>query len=370
MNKHSLRFLSASLHLKRIATVAFLTLTGLAMTAPQATALRINLDFSDLSPPPINVRGSDPLGSGEPDAEVTLPSQVNVQPTQLLLNNAVGGGNLFDIVRAAADCWELAIEDDFTINLRIGVAPLATEGIIFGGINGAGFVEAPFDGVLGLHIINNGQQIPLQDGTSVFRETEGTILFNSNPSVNYFLDPTPRKSEEFSAFFTTEQNLGGGLVNTERVASALSSAANQGFDLFTVALHEIGHALGLSSVNPAAIIEVSDSDIDVRTPLPFAGTRIPVDAQEVHFVSISPLFLSNSVGFPTLRTRQRRLLSGIDVLAVAEISKYQDVNLQPCDLCDNPRERVPEPSTLSALFAIAGALVASCKRLRTRLSLN
>ena len=39
-------------------------------------------------------------------------------------NNTVGGGNLVDIFRTAADWWELAIRDDFTVNIDFGWTPL------------------------------------------------------------------------------------------------------------------------------------------------------------------------------------------------------------------------------------------------------
>ncbi|MBW4446379.1 MAG: PEP-CTERM sorting domain-containing protein [Spirirestis rafaelensis WJT71-NPBG6] len=53
-----------------------------------------------------------------------------------------------------------------------------------------------------------------------------------------------------------------------------------------------------------------------------------------------------------------------------EISKYANVDLNPCNLCDKPSQQVPEPSYLSGLFAVAGVLAMSKKRLGVKRSPN
>jgi hypothetical protein len=135
---------------------------------------------------------------------------------------AIGKGNLQAIFNAAADYWEHAIQDDHTLVLKFGWAPV-------GG---------------GLHTLNRQGGVPN-------RETEGTILFNNNTNQGNFqwwLDATPHLHEEFQSYKEMTQDLGGGKIVVSRVYSQPVGEFAKGayIDLFSVALHEIGHALGKS----------------------------------------------------------------------------------------------------------------------------
>jgi hypothetical protein len=79
--------------------------------------------------------------------------------------NDIGTGNPAGLFNPAADNWEQAMLDDFTVNLPFGWAPV-------GG---------------GRHALD------VQGGTPC-RETKGTILFNNDCVPGHFhryLDPTP-----------------------------------------------------------------------------------------------------------------------------------------------------------------------------------
>ncbi|KAB8318802.1 PEP-CTERM sorting domain-containing protein [Tolypothrix campylonemoides VB511288] len=376
MNNQGLWFLPAGLRLKSLGAMAFLACSSLAITAPQAQALNIVITPADLSPPPIDIQGVNRL---ESDADVALGTSVDIVSLDNL--TGVGGGNVADIFRAAANSWGQALKDDFTLNLKFGAAQLAPLTPSTGNCPGSyktDVYQSPcvpdttrtvIDGVLGLHIPNKFESITLGDGSTVFRETEGTILFNIDPSVTYFLDPNPGTNGAYGQFSNTEADLGGGTVNVGRQASASSTDASGRYDLYTVALHEIGHALGLSKVNPAAVNAVNNPNgvINVTSPRPFAGTTIPTTYRTDGDIHIDPVQFPDTVDAPTLGTGERKLLSCIDVLGAAEISKFQDVDVSSGNICGNQQPQpksVPESSTLASLFAVAGVLVTSRKRLR------
>jgi hypothetical protein len=231
--------------------------------------------------------------------------------------NAVGSGNLTDLFNAAADRWEQAIGDPFTVTLHYGWAPI-------GG---------------GLHTLN------AQGGTPN-RESDGTIEINNDTipgHFRWFLDPTPRLNEEYLSFREASTDLGGGTINIGRVFSDASGDAGGfvGLDLYSTLLHEIGHGLGLSLANVSFIAESTDGDIDVTAPRPFAGTTVPLNFNfsgvDSHPDLTNPLFGQNMVMTST-SFNERRDLSSLDILIMAQLSGFNTLDSGPA----NP---IPEPST-------------------------
>ncbi len=216
--------------------------------------------------------------------------------------NDVGTGNLIDIFNTAADIWETAIRDPHVVTLNYGWGPS-------GG---------------GEHTLNR------QGGTPP-RELEGTIWANNDndPGHNhYFLDPTPRQNEEYGALVETNANFGTGLINAARYYTNPRGDAASFYhvDLLTVMLHEIGHSLGLSMAYSRFVSETTDFDIDVTAPRPFAGAVIKLSTNLFGVTGHieSPVYGTLMSG---CNPRERRLPSGIDILANAQLSQFTSINL-------------------------------------------
>jgi hypothetical protein len=132
------------------------------------------------------------------------------------------------------------------------------------------------------------------------REITGIILFDNSGSVKFYLDPTPESNEEYRRRTEEYQDLGGGMINVARLYSAPTGEAAGHTDLLSVALHEIGHALGMSAANLSFIQNAQRGTIRISDALPSAGTIIPLfyDRQDVwidvmrHAVSINGSFFN------------------------------------------------------------------------------
>lgn len=224
-----------------------------------------------------------------------------------------GGTQLQAIMNYIEGFYEDVFEDThtITINYRWGTQPAGT---------------------LAAHTLNS------QSGTPN-RETAGTIVFSN--TVSWFYDATPADNSEFNMTQTLWRDLTATQRNNfySNFGANIPSTFEAGFtgtnnnsnpnvagntDLLSVALHEVGHALGMSAANTATQAQTADGDYDFNSAFVF-GQALAADVATGP--NIAHLNNSNALMFPSIGTSIRRLPSHSDLFSMASGHVYGQLDV-------------------------------------------
>jgi hypothetical protein len=208
------------------------------------------------------------------------------------------GARLMALANAAKAHWEDIIEDDHTINISVrydnGIAP----------------------GFIGLWTLT---------AQSAGRPDAGRI--DVRGSTVWYYDPTPENHSEYqmgqtlfrNAPLANQANFAGAVPGVLEVAlsgAALPGApalAQTGTDLYSLLLHEMGHALGMTNQLIPAANQIADGDFDVNPALVNGN----VFSMQAVLNTGAHTACAQCVMNPAIGTGLRRLPSAADMLALA-----------------------------------------------------
>lgn len=190
-----------------------------------------------------------------------------------------------------------------------------------------------------------------------------SLNWDNDGTSTFFVDSTPAENSEWQRVTERSLDFNGVSMNAERISyDAPAGTARDNTDMLTVAIHEIGHALGFLGTFPAfAASDLdSDNDIDITSGV-FNGAQIGINGGHTNFLitspngmypydpvggTFNPFDYNPSVMGPSILTGVRKGLTEADIAIVAEFLQFDmsTVNFNP-----SGGASVPEPSTFGIL---------------------
>ncbi|WP_239795605.1 PEP-CTERM sorting domain-containing protein [Candidatus Nitrotoga arctica] len=270
-----------------------------------------------------------------------------------VLSNTLGGTDVTDIfksnVQTSLNYWQNAIllnSWNMTISFKLdNLSALSAAGI---------------------------SQLDSFDGNT--RPLTTTIRVDSS-ATPFYIDPTPADNSEFTlADFT----ILSGTVNSGRFGAAVGTPANRRYDLLSLILHEMEHALGFDASNASntrytSVINGAGDILTVPTLVSGLGSPfdIPVIGTHIDGTANGGIFNNTSLALPGFNFGERALLSGVDIFAICTIEgcDASQLNTNPSAVLrsvDVSPSAVPEPDIL-LLMSVAGLGMIGMVRRRRQL---
>ncbi len=226
--------------------------------------------------------------------------------------NLAGGGNLMAIVQQAAAYWEQIYSDpqqEWTVQLeyRWGLDQVSVDNL-------------------------SGQFTLFTAGGNPNRILSGRIAFDNSGATPWFADPNPASNSAYADikpsanFYCCVPSAPGGKVYVNNgiwFQHPVNSDALDRVDLLTVAMHEIGHGLGLLQAPPEY---TSPFQFEITTAVSprYAGLEIFLDSLGIFEHLPSP-----SLMMPRIQPGIRQFPAALDIMVIAQLSEYNNPTWYP-----------------------------------------